>query len=112
MANLNSFVGRKDVVLFSPACASYDEFDNYITPNSVYVTLLAAPSVESLLKVPGVGRVEDLGGNNFRLMSSDVNELVERMVEYSYEKGWRLHEIRVEKSSLNAVFAELSKKVK
>lgn len=89
-----------------------DEFDNYITPNSVYVTLLAAPSVESLLKVPGVGRVEDLGGNNFRLMSSDVNELVERMVEYSYEKGWRLHEIRVEKSSLNAVFAELSKKVK
>lgn len=89
-----------------------DEFDNYITPNSVYVTLLAAPSVEALLKVPGVGRVEDLGGNNFRLMSSDVNELVERMVEYSYEKGWRLHEIRVEKSSLNAVFAELSKKVK
>lgn len=93
-------------------CGTADEFDNYITPNSVFVSLLEAPAVEVLAKVPGVSRVEELGGNSFRLQTSDVNELVEQMVTSSYEKGWRLHEIRVEKSSLNAVFAELSKKTK
>jgi ABC-2 type transport system ATP-binding protein len=45
-------------------------------------------------------------------LSSDVNELVDRVVEYSYDKGWRLREVRIEKSSLNAIFAELSKKIK
>lgn len=93
-------------------CGTIDEFDNYITPNTVYVTLLEAPSVEVLARVPGVARVEELGGNNFRLMSSDVHELVDRLVEESYKSGWRMHEIRVEKSSLNTIFAELSKKVK
>jgi ABC-2 type transport system ATP-binding protein len=93
-------------------CGTADEFDNYITPNSVYVSLLEAPAVEVLERVPGVIRVEELGGNNFRLMSSDVHELVDRVVEQSFQNGWRLHEIRVEKSSLNAIFAELSKKTK
>ena len=89
-----------------------DEFDNYITPNSVFVSLLEAPAAEVLATIPGVDRVEDLGGSSFRLLSSDVNELVDRVVEYSYDKGWRLREVRVEKSSLNAIFAELSKKIK
>jgi ABC-2 type transport system ATP-binding protein len=89
-----------------------DEFDNYITPNSVFVSLLEAPAAEVLATIPGVDRVEDLGGSCFRLLSSDVNELVDRVVEYSYDKGWRLREVRIEKSSLNAIFAELSKKIK
>ena len=89
-----------------------DEFDNYITPNSVFVSLLEAPAAEVLATIPGVDRVEDLGGSSFRLLSSDVNELVDRVVEYSYDKGWRLREVRIEKSSLNAIFAELSKKIK
>ena len=89
-----------------------DEFDNYITPNSLFVSLLEAPAAEVLATIPGVDRVEDLGGSCFRLLSSDVNELVDRVVEYSYDKGWRLREVRIEKSSLNAIFAELSKKIK
>ena len=89
-----------------------DEFDNYITPNSIFVNLLESPGVEVLSKVPGVSRVEELGGNTYRLIAADVHDVVERMMALSYEQGWRLHEIHVEKSSLNAVFAELSKKVK
>ena len=46
------------------------------------------------------------------MIASDVNDVIEQMVEYSYKNAWRLNEIRVEKSSLNAIFAELSKKSK
>ena len=91
---------------------SVDEFDNYITPNTVFVSLLDAPAPEVLIEVPGVTRVEELGGTKFRLIASDVNDVIEQMVEYSYQNAWRLNEIRVEKSSLNAIFAELSKKSK
>ena len=91
---------------------SVDEFDNYITPNTVFVSLLDAPAPEVLIEVPGVTRVEELGGTKFRLIASDVNDVIEQMVEYSYKNAWRLNEIRVEKSSLNAIFAELSKKSK
>lgn len=30
LENLNQFTKRGDIVLFSPACASYDEFENYV----------------------------------------------------------------------------------
>ena len=40
----------------------------------------------------------------------DVNGVVERLVETSVEKKWQLVEVGVEKKSLDAIFAELSKK--
>ena len=89
---------------------SIDEFDNYIIPNTVFVSLLDAPATEVLLEIPGVTKVEELGGTKFRLMAVDVNDVIDQMVAYSYKNAWRLNEIRVEKSSLNAIFAELSKK--
>ncbi|MDE7373774.1 MAG: ABC transporter ATP-binding protein [Odoribacter sp.] len=91
---------------------SIDEFDNYIIPNTVIVSLLDAPAPDVLLEVPGVTKVEELGGSRFRLLASDVNEVIDQMVACSYQNAWRLNEIRVEKSSLNAIFAELSKKSK
>ena len=91
---------------------SIDEFDNYIIPNTVFVSLLDAPAPEVLLEIPGVTKVEELGGTKFRLMAVDVNDVIDQMVAYSYKNAWRLNEIRVEKSSLNAIFAELSKKTK
>lgn len=91
---------------------SIDEFDNYITPNTVFVSLLDAPAAEVLMEVPGVTGVEELGGNKFRLSAADVNEVIDQMVAHSQKNSWRLNEIRAEKSSLNAIFAELSKKIK
>ena len=94
-------------VVFS---GTVDEFDNYIVPNTLFVSLIAAPSVEMIREIPGVVAVEELGGSKFRIQFSDALEATERLVEASVTKGWRLVEIRQEKSSLDEIFAELSKK--
>ncbi|WP_294139305.1 ABC transporter ATP-binding protein [uncultured Sanguibacteroides sp.] len=87
-----------------------DEFDNYIIPNTIFVSLIAPPATDELAKVPGVVNVEELGGTKFRLQFSDAQDVIERVVETSVARGWRLNDIHLEKSSLDAVFAELSKK--
>lgn len=87
-----------------------DEFDNYIIPNTILVNLVAMPPVEELQSLPGVLRVEELGGMKYRLQFSDAQEVMERVVETSVARGWRLTEINLERSSLDAIFAELSKK--
>ena len=87
-----------------------DEFDNYILPNTVFTTLVAAPPVEELKQLPGVVGVDELGGPNYRLRFSDSpQEMIERVVQTSVVKDWRLTEVRLEKSSLDDIFAELSK---
>ena len=87
-----------------------DEFDNYIIPNTIMVNLVAMPPVEELQSLPGVLRVEELGGMKYRLQFSDAQEVMERVVETSVARGWRLTEINLERSSLDTIFAELSKK--
>ena len=94
-------------VVFS---GTMDEFDNYIVPNTLFVSLIATPPVEEIREIPGVVAVEELGGSKFRIQFSDALEATERLVETSVTKGWRLVEIRQEKSSLDEIFAELSKK--
>lgn len=87
-----------------------DEFDNYILPNTVFATLVAAPPIEELKQLPGVVDVDELGGLNYRLRFSDSpQEMIERVVQTSVAKDWRLTEVRLEKSSLDDIFAELSK---
>ena len=87
-----------------------DEFDNYILPNTVFATLVAAPPIEELKQLPGVVGVDELGGSNYRLRFSDSpQEMIERVVQTSVAKDWRLTEVRLEKSSLDDNFAELSK---
>jgi len=90
---------------------SLDEFNNYIVPDSFFVALDAPPSADALLEVPGVNGVETLTERSFRVSYAGT-ETVKRMVEYSVTRGWELTEIRVEKSSIDAVFAKLSNKIK
>ena len=90
---------------------SVDEFDNYIVPSTVEVSLIARPPVEDLRSgIPGVLQVEELGGTRYRLHFADAQEALERVAEVSATRGWRLNELNMEKSSLDAIFAELSKK--
>ncbi|GHT67270.1 multidrug ABC transporter ATP-binding protein [Bacteroidia bacterium] len=87
-----------------------EEFDNYIAPDTLAVTLMEPPTVEELAALEGVVSVEELGGNRFRLKFTDARDVVERIVKTSVEKDWHLTEIGVEKNSLDSIFAELSKK--
>lgn len=89
-----------------------DEFDNYIIPNSIFVTLASMPAPEELKNLEGVIQAEHLGGINYRVQFSDAREATARIVEASVTRNWQLTEIRVEKSSLDTIFAELSKKRK
>lgn len=89
---------------------SVDEFDNYIIPNTILVNLVAKPPVSELQTIPGVVRVEELGGMKYRLQFTEAQDVMERVVETSVAREWRLTEINLERSSLDAIFAELSKK--
>ena len=87
-----------------------DEFDNYIVPNTIYVHLAEAPATEVIARIEGVTGVEELGGQRYRIRFSDAQEVTERLVDESTANHWRLLEIRQERSSLDSIFAELSKK--
>lgn len=87
-----------------------DEFDNYIEPNSLIVSLITQPGITELQNIPGITHIEELGGPRYRLRFVDRSDIAERIVEISVTKGWRLNEINLEKSSMDTVFAELSKK--
>ena len=87
-----------------------EEFDNYIQPNTLVVSLGALPLVADIQALPGVVRVEELGGPRFRIQFSDVKEAINSIVEASYTHDWQLMELQQEKSSLDTIFAELSKK--
>lgn len=87
-----------------------DEFDSYIVPNTIYVSMVDAPPTEVLTRIEGVTGVEELGGQRYRLRFNDAQEVMDRLIEESGKNHWRISEIRQEKSSLDSIFAELSKK--
>jgi ABC-2 type transport system ATP-binding protein len=86
------------------------EFDGYLAPNSLVVSLMSAPPLEELQSIEGVSRIISLGGSRYRIHYKDAAEVTERLVELSVLRGWRLTEITPEKSSLDAIFAVLSQK--
>lgn len=85
------------------------EFDTYMTPDTVLVSLMAMPTITELTEAPGVTRAESLGGERYRLQLSGELQ-ADKFVELSVAKGWRLTEIHTEKTSLESIFAEFSKK--
>ena len=91
---------------------SVNDFNNYITPNTLFVSLADAPATEVLAAIEGVKRVDELGGHQYRIYFTDAQEVTDRLVDLSTENHWRLMEIRKEKSSLDTIFAELSNKAK
>lgn len=89
---------------------SLEEFDNQVAPNSVVVSLISPPSMEAFQQLPGFVDMEPLGNIKFRIRSTHTQELVEALVEKSVQEKWNLIEIFSEKSSLETVFAEMTRK--
>lgn len=87
-------------------------FDNYITPSSIFLSLADAPATEVLSAIEGVTGVEELGGFHFRIHFTDAQAVMDRLVDLSAANHWRMSEIRLEKSSLDNIFAELSKQAR
>ena len=87
-----------------------EEFDNYIVPNTIFLSMVTPPAVEELRMMEGVSKVEALGEGRFRVYFTDAQEVLEQLVARSAERHWQISEMRVEKSSLDEIFAELSKK--
>ena len=89
-----------------------DEFDNYIVPNTIYLSMVTPPSVEVLQEIEGINKVEDLKNGHFRVYFSDAKAVMEQIVERSAANNWQIAEMRMEKSSLDDIFAELSQKAR
>jgi ABC-2 type transport system ATP-binding protein len=84
-----------------------EEFDNYIIPSSLLVSMIDAPPLDELRRLPGVIDAEALGGIRYRVKFSE--EITERLVEASVANGWRLTAIDLERSSLDVIFSALSR---
>ena len=86
------------------------EFNDLVEPNSLLVTLMSPPSMEELGRIPGVENVEHITDTRFRLRFSGEQDITKRIIDLSVKQGWHLHEIVLERDSLDAVFAQLSGK--
>ena len=89
---------------------SIGEFDNYIEPNSLVVSLDAAPTIDALLAIPAITHVEKLTERRYRLFFSDATDIAEHVVHAAVAGDWKLTEINLERGSLDEVFAQLSGK--
>ncbi|MEJ5053451.1 ABC transporter ATP-binding protein [Sphingobacterium sp. MYb382] len=85
-------------------------FDNYIEPNSLVITLDNPPTEDILLKVEGINDLEALSPTRFRLRYDGEKHTVQRLAEQCVGLGWGLMGLNIEKSSMDDVFARLSKK--
>ena len=85
-----------------------EQFDNYIQPNTLLLEL-DTPPMECDLMLPGISKVETLSERRFRLRYDGDQDTAKRVAEQCVTRGWGLIELVIEKSSLDAVFAHLSK---
>ena len=89
---------------------SMDEFNNYVAPSTLLITLDAAPPESTLEAIEGVARVEKVDPRNYRLQFDASKDISEQVVQLSVANGWQLSEIQLERQSLDAIFAQLSGK--
>lgn len=87
-----------------------DAFNNYIEPNSLLVTLQNPPDAQELKSIDGVEQVEFLSAKVIRMHFNVSPKITEELVKTSVLRNWGLSEITLEKSSLDAIFAQLSNK--
>lgn len=85
-------------------------FNNYIEPNSLIMELEHLPPEEEMLQVPGITAVEPVNKTTVRLRFDAPNSITQKLIRASVAHNWALQEIYLEKTSLDGVFAQLSRK--
>lgn len=94
-------------VVFS---GTMEDFNNYMEPNTFIVVMERPPSLEVLTQIPGITHVEHITNTRYRMQFSSSQDITKTMIELSVTNNWRLHEIILERDSLDSVFAQLSGK--
>jgi ABC-2 type transport system ATP-binding protein len=87
-----------------------ESFNNYIQPNSLVISMANPPEEAVLRALPGITDVEFLTFKTARIHFDTMPYISEFIVKASVDNGWRLQEITLERSSLDAIFAQLSNK--
>ncbi len=88
-----------------------ESFNNYIEPDSLIATLENPPPEAELRAIKGIKEVEFLTEKTIRVTIRACRRYSgETSSETSVHRKWRLKEITLEKSSLDAIFAQLSNK--
>lgn len=87
---------------------SLQELEGLVVTSAVIAQFLSPIKEDELAKVSGVESVDILGDGRFKIK---INEkaVIERIVQSSVKNNWRLIEIIIEKTSLESVFARLTK---
>lgn len=85
-----------------------DAFNNYVEPHSVMMQMENPPSGAELLSIQGVTSVDFLTPRQARIFFNGDQDIVERLVNNSVHKGWRLRGIQLEKNALDEIFKQLS----
>lgn len=85
-------------------------FNNHIEPNSLIIALENVSEIEDLHSIRGVDKVEVLHDKNVRVYFNSGPGITKEIIAFCMERSWSLNEIYLEKSSLDGIFAQLSKK--
>ena len=88
---------------------STSDFDNSIVPDSIFLKVQPEPALEEVQAITGVTGADALGDGSFRVRFGDDTGVLENIVAVAASKGWHLEEMGVERSSMDAVFAALTK---
>jgi ABC-2 type transport system ATP-binding protein len=91
---------------------SMHAFNNYIEPNSLVIGLTNSPDKSVLGALEFITDVEQMEVGLYRLFFENGDKITQKLIELSTTNNWGLSEIYLEKSSLDGVFAQLSKNSK
>lgn len=89
---------------------SLEAFNNHMAADSLLLSMDNPPASEELSAIPGITHVERLSEGSIRLRFNGSADLSKTLIRMSLEQGWELREIATERSSLDQVFAQLSRR--
>lgn len=90
---------------------SMEEFNNQVVPETIIASFLHNhEDYSSIGNIEGVKSIEKLSSDKLKVIYDGSPDVSEKIIRHSVSKDWQLSEISVERTSLESIFAKLSKK--